>query len=81
MLDLGSGSGRDCYVAAAQVGERGSVIGVDMTPAQLEVARRHAESYCTQVSAKQKSGRCEALGLSGWLLQTPLDSTPAVVSF
>ena len=46
MLDLGSGSGRDCYVAAALVGPCGSVTGVDMTPALLEVARRHADSYC-----------------------------------
>ena len=36
VLDLGSGSGRDCYAAAALVGERGSVIGVDMTREQLE---------------------------------------------
>ncbi|PRW33732.1 Arsenite methyltransferase [Chlorella sorokiniana] len=48
VLDLGSGSGRDCYVAAALVGERGSVTGVDMTQAQLAVARKHAEVYCTQ---------------------------------
>lgn len=49
VLDLGSGSGRDCYVAAAFVGEQGSVTGVDMTPALLAVARKHAEQYCTQV--------------------------------
>jgi len=49
VLDLGSGSGRDCYVASALVGEQGSVTGVDMTPAQLAVARKHAEQYCTQV--------------------------------
>ena len=52
VLDLGSGSGRDCYVAAALVGERGSVTGVDMTPAQLAVARKHAEQYCTQVGGR-----------------------------
>ena len=53
VLDLGSGSGRDCYVAAALVGERGSVTGVDMTPAQLAVARKHAEQYCTQVRQRE----------------------------
>mmetsp|Transcript_19752 Transcript_19752/g.64214 ORF Transcript_19752/g.64214 Transcript_19752/m.64214 type:complete len:401 (+) Transcript_19752:26-1228(+) len=47
VLDLGSGSGRDCYVAAALVGESGSVTGVDMTVEQLEVARKHAAEYCT----------------------------------
>ena len=43
ILDLGSGSGRDCYVLAQLVGEQGSVVGVDMTDEQLEVANRHIE--------------------------------------
>lgn len=46
VLDLGSGSGRDCYAAAALVGARGSVLGVDMTDEQLAVARSHADAYC-----------------------------------
>lgn len=37
MLDLGSGSGRDCYLCSALVGEKGEVIGIDMTEEQLEV--------------------------------------------
>ena len=41
VLDLGSGSGRDCYIASYLVGEGGSVVGVDMTDEQLNVARRH----------------------------------------
>jgi len=41
ILDLGCGAGRDVYALSAMVGEGGSVVGVDMTPAQLEVARRH----------------------------------------
>ncbi|KAI3425190.1 hypothetical protein D9Q98_008959 [Chlorella vulgaris] len=48
VLDLGSGSGRDCYVCAALVGERGSVTGVDMTQAQLAVARKYVDEYCSQ---------------------------------
>jgi arsenite methyltransferase len=47
VLDLGSGSGRDCYVAARLVGETGSVLGIDMTDGQLAVARKYAEEYCT----------------------------------
>ncbi len=39
VLDLGSGGGIDCFLAARQVGESGHVIGVDMTPAMLEKAR------------------------------------------
>lgn len=45
ILDLGSGSGRDCYVMAQLVGEQGEVIGVDMTDQQLEVANRHVEYH------------------------------------
>jgi SAM-dependent methyltransferase len=43
ILDLGSGSGRDCYALAQMVGERGYVLGVDMTGEQLAVANRHLE--------------------------------------
>lgn len=41
VLDLGCGSGRDVYVLSRMVGPNGFVAGVDMTDAQLEVARRH----------------------------------------
>lgn len=43
VLDLGSGGGFDCFLAARAVGERGNVIGVDMTPAMITKARRNAE--------------------------------------
>ena len=41
VLDLGSGSGRDCFILSKLVGRDGRVIGVDMTPEQLDTARRH----------------------------------------
>ena len=43
VLDLGSGGGIDCFLAAKQVGEKGWVIGVDMTPQMLARARANAE--------------------------------------
>lgn len=43
VLDLGSGGGFDCFLAAAEVGEVGSVIGVDMTAAMLTKARANLE--------------------------------------
>lgn len=43
VLDLGSGGGIDCFLAAKQVGPTGTVIGVDMTPAMLEKARANKE--------------------------------------
>lgn len=42
VLDLGSGAGFDCFLAARQVGEQGRVIGVDMTPEMLAKARANA---------------------------------------
>src|SRR5260370_12813945 len=42
VLDLGSGSGLDAFLAAARVGPAGRGVGVDMTPAMLERARRDA---------------------------------------
>ena len=43
VLDLGSGAGFDCFLAARQVGESGKVIGVDMTPEMLDKAKGNAE--------------------------------------
>jgi arsenite methyltransferase len=45
VLDLGSGSGRDCYAVAQLVGPNGFVVGVDMTDEQLEVANRHVDYH------------------------------------
>ena len=43
VLDLGSGAGLDCFLAARQVGPEGHIIGVDMTPDMISKARRAAE--------------------------------------
>lgn len=43
VLDLGSGAGFDCFLAAKQVGDQGHVIGVDMTPEMVSKARDNAQ--------------------------------------
>ncbi|MFQ6114911.1 MAG: arsenite methyltransferase [bacterium] len=43
VIDLGSGAGFDCFLAANKVGEDGRVIGVDMTPEMIEKARENAK--------------------------------------
>ena len=48
VLDLGSGSGRDCYLVSYLVGEQGSVVGIDMTDEQLAVANRHIGYHTAQ---------------------------------
>ena len=43
VLDLGSGAGFDCFLAANKVGKKGKVIGVDMTPEMIDKARENVE--------------------------------------
>ncbi len=43
VLDLGAGGGLDCFLAAQKVGSKGKVIGVDMTPNMIDLARDNAE--------------------------------------
>jgi len=45
ILDLGSGSGRDCYIASKLVGQDGAVVGVDMTDEQLDVANKYIDYH------------------------------------
>jgi SAM-dependent methyltransferase len=47
VLDLGSGGGFDCFLAAREVGTAGRVIGVDMTPEMVETARENIETNST----------------------------------
>ena len=60
VLDLGSGGGIDCFLAAKQVGKSGYVIGVDMTPSMLEKANANkAKMGVTNVEFRQ--GQIEEL--------------------
>lgn len=55
ILDLGSGSGRDCYLLAWLAGESGRVVGVDMTPEQLAIARRHQDYHALQFGYRKSN--------------------------
>ena len=64
VLDLGSGAGLDCLLAAQKVGETGRVIGVDMTPVMIERAQDNAKRVnATNVEFRQ-----------GYLEELPVDS-------
>jgi arsenite methyltransferase len=81
VLDLGSGSGQDCYVAAQLVGESGFVIGVDMTAEQLDVARAHVRPFCESLEYPQpnmefRQGLIEDLKGAG----VPDDSVDVAIS-
>ena len=43
VIDLGSGAGNDCFIARAETGEDGKVIGIDFTPAMIDKARANTE--------------------------------------
>src|SRR5947207_406996 len=66
VLDLGSGTGKICFIAAQIVGPRGKVIGIDMTDEMLEVARRNAPIVAQRIgytNVEIRKGRIQALSL------------------
>ncbi|MGD2115790.1 MAG: methyltransferase domain-containing protein, partial [Acidobacteriota bacterium] len=66
VLDLGSGTGKICFIASQVVGANGRVIGVDMTPEMLDVARRAAPEVADRVGFQNvefRRGRIQDLAL------------------
>jgi len=52
ILDLGSGSGRDCFIASKLVGQKGQVVGIDMTDQQLDVANQYIDYHTEKFGYK-----------------------------
>lgn len=66
VLDLGSGGGKICYMAAQLVGANGRVIGVDMNDDMLALARRHQDAMAARLGGNRVSfhkGRIQDLAL------------------
>ncbi len=79
VLDLGSGTGKICFIAAQIVGPRGKVIGVDMTDEMLEVARRNAPIVAERIgyaNVEFRKGRIQDLALDLELLDQQLKRSP-----
>ena len=78
VVDLGSGAGADCFMAAQLVGRDGRVIGIDMTDEQLEVARRNIEPHMSRFGFEQPNVEFE----KGLIEDVPLpdDSADVVIS-
>lgn len=55
VLDLGSGSGRDCFILSKLVGPNGKVIGVDMTDEQIEVAKKFINYHTDKFGYKSSN--------------------------
>ena len=60
VLDLGSGAGFDCFLAAQRIGISGKIIGVDMTPEMVEKAKDNARKYGI-LNVQFRHGDIEAL--------------------
>jgi len=79
VLDLGSGTGKICFIAAQVVGETGRVIGIDMTPEMLTVARQAAPAVASQLgfsNVEFRRGRIQDLRLDLDLLEEVMVENP-----
>ncbi len=79
VLDLGSGTGKICFIAAQVVGPTGRVIGVDMTDDMLEVARRNAPTIAERLgyaNVEFRKGRIQDLALDLEILDGELKKHP-----
>jgi ubiquinone/menaquinone biosynthesis C-methylase UbiE len=79
VLDLGSGTGKICFIASQVVGPTGKVIGVDMTDDMLEVARRNAPIVATTIghaNVEFRKGRIQDLALDLEILDAELKKRP-----
>lgn len=79
VLDLGSGTGKICFIAAQVVGATGKVIGVDMTDDMLEVARRNAPIVAERLgyaNVEFRKGRIQDLALDLEKLDHELQASP-----
>ena len=80
VLDLGSGTGKICFIAAQVVGPTGKVIGVDMTAEMLDVARRNAPLVAESIgynNVEFRRGRIQDLALDLARFDEELGATPA----
>ena len=88
VLDLGSGTGKICFIASQVVGPTGKVIGVDMTDEMLEVARRNAPILAERIgfaNVEFRKGRIQDLGLDldklhAAFQEKPLDGAEAFLA-
>ncbi len=79
VLDLGSGTGKICFIASQVVGATGKVIGVDMTDDMLEVARRNAPIVAGRTgfaNVEFRKGRIQDLALDLEKLDAELKARP-----
>lgn len=89
VLDLGSGGGKICYMAAQLVGESGRVIGVDMNDDMLGLARKYQQPMADVIGGQRvefRKGKIQDLALDmeqaeAWLKEQPVNDANALLAF
>jgi arsenite methyltransferase len=89
VLDLGSGSGKTCYILAQIVGPRGRVVGVDFNPAMLALARKYQDSVGEKIgfhNVEFRMGRIQDLRtnlelIDDYLHRHPIQSVADLAQF
>jgi SAM-dependent methyltransferase len=88
VLDLGSGGGKICYIASQVVGQNGRVIGIDMNPEMLSLARRNQREVGERIgwhNVEFRRGRIQDLrldldALDAWLERHPVRGADDLVA-
>ncbi|MDJ0732005.1 MAG: methyltransferase domain-containing protein [Crocosphaera sp.] len=89
VLDLGSGTGKNCYILAQKVGATGQVIGVDFNDEMLKIARKYQQDIANKIGAyntKFVKGKIQDLALDldlveSWLRDHPIQSVDDLSEF
>ncbi len=89
VLDLGSGSGKNCYMAAQLVGEDGQIIGVDMNDDMLALARKYQQEMAAKLGndrVRFVKGHIQDLALDveameSWLAEHPVGDARSLAAF
>ena len=89
VLDLGSGTGKNCYIIAQKVGKNGQVIGVDFNDEMLKIARKYQQDMGDKIGAyntKFVKGKIQDLTLDldlveSWLRDHPIQSVDDLSEF
>ncbi len=80
VVDLGSGSGKNCYIIAQKVGELGRVIGVDVNDAMLDLSRSYIDEIAVKIGyhntkfvrAKIQDLALDLDALNEWIVKNPI---------
>ncbi|ACB53643.1 putative methyltransferase [Crocosphaera subtropica ATCC 51142] len=89
VLDLGSGTGKNCYILAKKVGKTGQVIGVDFNDEMLKIARKYQQEIANKIgthNTKFIKGKIQDLTLDldlveSWLRDHPIQSVDDLSRF